>query len=118
MVEKLEAATESMKKAPGIDGIPVEAEVISPKPATKTSKNDLCHIHELGRVWRARKEARPSVSKLVISFSNFNSNDYIDVIDCQGIKVTEPLLLLCCTDEESSATIKLALQELDFPKFS
>ncbi|KAF2893233.1 hypothetical protein ILUMI_12937, partial [Ignelater luminosus] len=81
--------------------------------------DDPCHICELGlhRVLRARKEARLGAREFVILSLNFILNDYVGMIDWQGIKITESPLLSCYTDEEISASIKSNLQETDFLKF-
>ena len=78
------------------------------------------HIRELGlrRILKARSDRVAGIRKFTIPELNFNSSDYIELIDWQRTAITEPPLIMDISDAVVADLVKSGdSQIIDFPRF-
>ena len=81
--------------------------------------DDQPHVQELGlrRILKARAVRSPGVRKFDIPALNFESDDYINLIQWEDIAVTDPPLLVTYSDQEISQYIRDNSKDTGFFKF-
>jgi hypothetical protein len=81
--------------------------------------DDRPHVRELAlrRVLKARAVRSPGVRKFDIPALDFESDDYINLIQWEDIAVTDPPLLVTYSDEEISQYIHDNSKDIEFFKF-
>ena len=78
------------------------------------------HVRELGlrRILKARSQRTAGVRKFTVPLLNFDSSDYIDMIDWQSTEITEPPLIADVPDTVIVDFVKSGeSQVVNFPRF-
>jgi len=78
------------------------------------------HVRELGlrRILKARSQTVAGIRKFTVSELNFDSSDYIELIDWQNTDITEPPLIADLADSVITDLVKNGESPIiDFPRF-